>query len=343
MLGTTRYTLPHVPTAHPVDHSTVPLPADLQALAAKVLGAQKTPWSDQQSDNAVMPSGSIEYKLDKAALLYFTYSRGFLAGIPNGGVLNGLTTPSIRPEYVNAYEAGVKSDLFHEHLRLNLDVFRSNYTDLQVANSLFNTAGVPVTVVTNAGSSRSQGVEFAAQWAVGGFQLRSAITYLNARYVSYPNVTLTAVQSFCRTNKTLPYCQQAFPGGVPILQDLSGQPTGFAPNWSGSLTAAYRASLPRGYHFITEADVYASSWYFYGNNGTDDPEQVQPGYARLDGRLTLESPNAHWAVDVVLKNLTDRLIVGGGSGGTSLPTATGSILVQTEQPRNVAVQARYQW
>lgn len=109
------------------------------------------------------------------------------------------------------------------------------------------------------------------------------------------------------------------------------------------MTASYTASLPRGWHFITETDVYATTNYFYGNGGTDDPEQMQPGYARLDGRLTLEGPNAHWAIDVILKNLTDKLIVLGGAGGTSLPASNGSTLLQIDQPRNIAVQARYQW
>ena len=100
---------------------------------------------------------------------------------------------------------------------------------------------------------------------------------------------------------------------------------------------------PKEYHFITEADVFGSTRYFFGNNGTDDPEQMQPGYARVDGRLSFENPDSRWAVDIVLKNLTDKRIVSGGAGGTSLPTSTGSTLLLIEQPRNVAVQARYRW
>ncbi|HEY6927486.1 MAG TPA: hypothetical protein VI653_28685, partial [Steroidobacteraceae bacterium] len=138
-------------------------------------------------------------------------------------------------------------------------------------------------------------------------------------------------------------CIAEFPNGVGPLQDLSGQPTSFAPTWSGSATAAYHFNLPHGYHFITEADVFGSTRYFFGNNGTDDPEQMQPGYARVDGRLSLEGPDARWAVDIVMKNLTSKQIVSGGVGGTGLPTSTGSTLLLLEQPRNVAVQARYKW
>jgi len=323
----------------------VSLPANLQPLAARLLGVPRAPWNTSRSDNAAMPSAEIEYKLTPAAMLYATYSRGFLAGIPTdvGFVLNNVPVPELLPEHVNAYEIGFKSDLFQDHLRLNLDVFRSNYTNLQVASAIFNAAGTPIPNITNAAASRSQGVELAEELALGGFRLRTAVTYLKARYLSYPNVTLTAGQTYCRANPNIAACKAEFPGGVGPVQDLSGKPTNFAPTWSGSATASYNFALPRGYHFITEADVFGSTQYFFANNGTDDPELVQPGYARVDGRFSFEGPDSRWAVDIVLKNLTDKRIVSGGAGGTSLPTSTGSTLLLVEQPRNVAVQARYRW
>jgi iron complex outermembrane receptor protein len=326
----------------------VPLPtAALQTLASKLLGVPKPAWTADNSYNSVMPSAEIDYKIVPKVMLYATYARGFLAGVPtNVGYVppaSGIPTPPILPERVNAYEVGVKSSLFDDHVRLNLDVFRSNYTDLQVANFLLGANG-PVAEITNAGSSRTQGVEFSGDWAANGFRLGTTVTYLKARYLSYPNVTLTAAQSYCRnTAPTSAACKAEFPNGVPLLQDLSGQPTSYAPTVSGTVSASYTAALPRGYHFITEADVNATTNYFYGNGGNDDPEQKQPGYARLDGRLTLESPSTRWAVDVILKNLTDKIVVFGGAGGTSLPASNGSTLLQVDQPRNVAVQARYTW
>jgi hypothetical protein len=55
------------------------------------------------------------------------------------------------------------------------------------------------------------------------------------------------------------------------------------------------------------------------------------------------SPKENWGVDVILKNLTDKAIVAGGAGGTPLPLSNGSTLLELDQPRNVAVQAHYQW
>lgn len=332
----------------------VPFPtAALQTLAQNLLGVQKPAWSAQNSYNAGMPSAEIDYKVVPSVMLYATYARGFLAGDPiDVGYVppaTGIVTPPIRPEHVNAYEAGIKSSLFDNHLRLNLDVFRSNYTDLQVTSQITGAATATGTTLvsetTNAASSRTQGAELSAEWVHGGLRFQTAVTYLNARYIDYKGVTLDAAQTYCHTAATAkqPACLAEFPNGVGATQDLSGLPTSYAPTWSGSATTSYTAALPRGFHFITEADVYASSTYYYGNSGTDDPEQMQPGYARLDGRLSLEGPNGRWAVDLVLKNLTDKVIILGGAGGANLPASTGSTLLQLDQPRNVAIQARYQW
>ena len=82
---------------------------------------------------------------------------------------------------------------------------------------------------------------------------------------------------------------------VPPVQDLSGKPTEFAPKWSGSLTASYSVLLPADYRFTVELSPYFSSRFFSGG-GTDDEFTRIGGYGRVDGRLTLESSERHWAV-----------------------------------------------
>jgi iron complex outermembrane recepter protein len=330
-------------TASKAYGGAVPLPANLQPLAAAVLGAQ-TSFAGSRSDDAWMPSAKIQYEILPQTMLYFSYAKGFKAGVPTGGKTNGVAVPPVLPEHVNAYEAGIKSKWFDNRVLLNLDVFRSDYTDQQVESAIFTPLGVPVFEVTNAGSSRSQGIEFEGQWAVTSqFRLSSNLTYLDSYYVSYPNVTPTGLQSFCHANPTVAYCAAQFPGGAPTLQNLSGQPTEFAPRWSGDVSADYSIDLPRSLKFSSQLGAYFTSNYNYANNGTNDPLLQQPGYVRLDGRLTLESLDQRWAVDIIGKNLTDRIIVAAGTGGTSLPSSLGSLLLQRQETRNFAVQFRYHW
>jgi iron complex outermembrane recepter protein len=327
----------------------VPLAASLQTVAANLLGAPKPAWAAANSYNSLMPSAELDYKFVPSIMLYGTYARGFLAGVPTdvGYVPAGtnVATPPVLPETVNDYELGFKSTFLDDHLRVDAGVYRSVYSNLQVSsNALITTAtsSVLVAQITNAASSRSQGVELSSEWVFDGLRFQTVVTYLDARYLSYPGVTLTAAQSYCHAPATAktPGCLAEFPNGVGATQDLSGDPTNFAPTWNGSLKASYTAALPRGYHFITEAIVNASTRYLYGNAGTADPEQTQPGYARLDARLSLEAPNGRWAADIIVKNATDKLVV---ASGNFLAASNGSTLLQVDQPRNVVVQGRYRW
>jgi iron complex outermembrane recepter protein len=321
----------------------VPLPANLQALPAAVLGAQSSS-SASRSDSDWIPSAKIQYSFDPAVMAYLSYASGFKAGVPSGGTVGGIPAPPIAPEHVNAYEAGVKSEWFDRRVLFNADVFRSDYRDLQVSTGIFTAAGAFVPLTQNAATSRSQGVELEGQWVLSSdFRLSTNVTYLDSHYIRYPNVTLTSLQSFCRANAAVADCAAQFPAGVPAAQDLSGRPTGFAPRVSGSLTATYSTALPRDYKLTTEASALFSSSYFYANNGTDDDLLNQSGYARLDTRVSLETPDRRWAFDVIGKNLTDKIIIAGGTGGTSLPSSLGSTLLRKEEPRNFAFQVRYHW
>jgi hypothetical protein len=60
----------------------------------------------------------------------------------------------------------------------------------------------------------------------------------------------------------------------------------------------------------------------------------------LDARLSLESSNRRWALDLIGKNLTNADIL---TFGIPWPTALGSSWLQKEEPRNIAAQVRFHW
>jgi iron complex outermembrane receptor protein len=293
-----------------------------------------------RTDRALMPSAGIQYQLDPQAMLYATYSRGFKAGGFNGNALPALAPSDVAfgPEHVNAYELGIKSKWLNETLLLNLDVFRSDYKGLQTTAVVFQpTFNDYVSFVRNAASSVSQGVELEAQWLIArDFRLSTNITYLDSYYTSYTNASPTTLQQFCEGSYVLPYCG-VYPNPVPPYQNLSGRPTDFAPKFSGSVTASYTVHLPGNYRFITELSPFFTSGYFLGGDSaaTDDPLAYTGGYYRLDARVSLEAPSGHWAVDVIGKNLNDRIIL------TALQQ--GIYQGSKEEPRNVAVQFRYRY
>jgi iron complex outermembrane recepter protein len=293
------------------------IPAGLQNLAAAIIKTVPGTLSGNRSDKAWMPSARIQYKIASQAMAYASYSRGFLAGGFNFNDPTGVAANvPYKPEYVNAYEAGLKTEWLDNRLIVNFDVFRSDYTDLQAAITEPLVAGGPVVqLVRNAASSRSEGFEFEQKLLISDtFRLSSNITYLHAYYISYPNAGATTLQQLEGTN----------------FQNLSGQSTPFAPRWSGSVSAAYLAPVWNDYKFITEVSPFFSSRYDLG--GVDDPlfGEFQSGYIRLDSRLSMERADGRWAVDLIGKNLTDRIVL-----------TYGTAYITTKQPpRNVAIQLR---
>ena len=300
-----------------------PLPGPLQPLAGALGIGTAGQLEGNRADHAWLPSAKIQYQLTPEAMAYFSYAGGFKAGGFNGADQSAQAANlPFAPEHVAAFETGIKTKWFDDTVLFNLDAFHSDYEALQVAVNV-NTGGNIRSLVQNAGRSVTHGVELETEWAVThDFRLAANATYDDAHYVRYPNVTATQLQQlFGAAN-----------------QDLSGRPTDFAPKWSASLTGSYTQHLPGEFELTGKVTGFFTSSYYM--DGTDDPTVRQTAYTRLDAQLTLLSPDGHWAVDLIGKNLTDRTIL---TFAQAAPIALGSTAVQREMPRNIAGQIRYQW
>jgi len=307
-------------------------PPEVTTLMGAIFGhsTPATVGSFNRTDRALLPSAKIQYQIQPQVMSYLSYARGFLAGGFNGTDSSfDVNSLPFEPEYVNAYEVGLKSKWLDDTVLFNVDLFRSDYSNLQVSSLVagsVNVNGAPTggyQAIRNAAASRSQGVEFEGQWAVGRhFRLAANVTYLDAYYARYPDGPPTLLD-------------QGMPPGLGITaENLTGRPTLFAPRWSGSLTVAYSMSLPGNYQFTAELMPYFSTGYFLQGDASDDPLLYQSGYSRLDGRLAIQNADGHWSVDLIGKNLTNRVI---------LKSFGGPFLASKEEPANFAVQFRYHW
>jgi iron complex outermembrane receptor protein len=83
------------------------------------------------------------------------------------------------PEHVTAYEIGAKTEWLDRRLRVNGDVFYSDYRDFQINFLVPDT--ISDTKVRNAGKADMKGVEVDATWlATEGLQFTLAAAYLDA-------------------------------------------------------------------------------------------------------------------------------------------------------------------
>jgi iron complex outermembrane recepter protein len=293
----------------------VPLPPALASLPVAFGLGPPGFLSGDRRDRALMPSAGLQYQFAPDVMAYFSFAKGFKAGGFNSANSSGIAADvAYGPEHVNAYELGLKSKWLDNKLRLNLDVFRSDYNDLQVATPVYVTRAVIQYEVRNVATSIAQGVEFEGRWAATeAFRLIANVTYADTHYVSYPNASPDVFAA------------------VPVpSQDLSGKPTQFAPKWTANLTAMYAIALPGDYKLTASISPYFSSSFFL--LPTDEPQFEQGSYTRLDGRLTLQIPDGHWAIDLIGQNLTNADVITSYGGPFSAAKA---------MPWSIAAQIRY--
>lgn len=275
-----------------------------------------------RSDHRVSPSFSLEYDLTDGSLAYAKYDDGFKAGGFNGVDTSGnKASLPFGPERVHAFEVGLKSRIFSNHVILNVDAFRSEYADLQLAGVVPSITGNYVNKVQNAGRALSQGLEFEGTWEINPHWRSSfSVTGLDAHYTQYPNATPTAAQTLAGEK----------------LQDLSGRATAFAPHAAAQWATSWSTSLGTHLALTFTNHLYWSAREFL--NFADDPYLVQPGYAREDLLVALAS--SRWELSVIGQNLTDRVI---RTYGATIPTSLGSYVFITEPLRNVSAQIQYRF
>jgi len=131
----------------------------------------------------------LDYQATPDVLFYGKISRGYKTGGINLLAVNARNL-TYNPEYVKTYEAGVKSKVrFGEgaSLTLNADVFKTDYTNIQIAGADFN----PVSyaggaAVFNAASARIKGVELEAVLHLSrAIELSGSYSHMSSRYKSF--------------------------------------------------------------------------------------------------------------------------------------------------------------
>jgi iron complex outermembrane receptor protein len=101
---------------------------------------------------------NLQYQIDPAAMVYFTWSTGFRPGgnnrLPKAG--------SYAADTLANFEVGWKTDWFDHRLRANGAVFYERWKDAQTAVQ----GQYGITSIVNAGNARVEGIESELQWAV---------------------------------------------------------------------------------------------------------------------------------------------------------------------------------
>jgi iron complex outermembrane receptor protein len=136
--------------------------------------------------NEFTPKAGIDYRVNDDVLVYFSYAEGFRSGGFNGRNQKPENIGPYDPEYVDNYEIGLKGDFLDNTLRLNLAAFYVDYQDKQEETIQPDGFGGSNTVVQNASTVESSGVEAELTWVLNEYlTFNGNFGYLDASYDSY--------------------------------------------------------------------------------------------------------------------------------------------------------------
>ena len=252
---------------------------------------------------------AVDHKFAQHILGYASISRGYKSGTFN---TLPLTSDPSNPETVEAYEIGVKSDLFDRRVRLNVAIFQNDIKDPQV-ETVIATGQINSVGLTNAKKARVKGIEFNADVLVtAGLNVNFGGTYLDDKYRDFRNAP------FYFPNPNAPY------GNFPVqLGDASGNHLSQVPNWRLTGGVNYTTTASFG-----ELAFNANAAYTSTINWDADNILKQGKYVLLNSSLTYHLPNND-RISLMLfgKNLTSHhyyateLTQGNSGGDIAAPAA----------------------
>jgi outer membrane receptor protein involved in Fe transport len=319
----------HSVVFYKLDHATPLTPANALVLN-NAFGFFESPEQRfGRRDSDLTPSVSVQWDVAPRVMAYGSYVEGFKAGGYDALLRLRPTNAaafadaiSFDPERAQAWELGIKSRLADGRLLLNVALFRSDYRQLQV--STFD--GTAAFLVGNAGRARSQGVDGELRWTpTSRLSLGTTISYLDATYRNF-----TTAQ--CR------FVNPRINPAAPAACIQSGEPLTYSPKWSGSAFVGYTVPLAGDLELRWDSSVNFTSRFFTAAD--NDPNTLQTGYAKIDGRIAIGPQGAGWEVALIGKNLTDKLTTGQAN---DLPLAAGSYFKLTERPRSIAMQLSHRF
>ncbi len=262
---------------------------------------------DRQFDYVPYTIG-IDFSPVDTALLYAKVSSGKRAG---GYNMRGTTETdfgTFEPEEVTAYEVGTRADLLSQRLRINLSLYRSLFTDIQLLERVPVPGSVlPLPMTENGGKARIDGGELEVTTLLGTVRVSGALGITNPQYTKLnPRVfDVTLDSRFLQTPNTT----------ASIAVDV--------PFWIG----------------FGEVNLHADYSWRDDVMFRYDPRSLarQDAYGLLNAMLTAQFDQTRFEFALWARNLTDKRYLIRATDSVSLVTAMPG------DPRTYGVSLTYRF
>ncbi|MFC0205725.1 TonB-dependent receptor [Novosphingobium soli] len=278
-----------------------------------LVGARVTPPTRvASSENGWVFRFNGSYKITPDIMLYAEAAQGFRPGGANQVLGLDAALTAYDSDSLWNYEVGLKTSFLNRMATFNIDVYRIDWSDMQIT---LRTPNGAFSYLGNAGKARVEGVE--AELGLRplyGLSIQGNVTYIDARLTEDQNT------------------------GVTATSGLDGDRIPYVPKWmaGGSVQYDWPLSETLGGMARVDASYVGGSWsdfrhtYVYAREVDD--------YALVNARIGIEGPEKAWGAYLFATNLLNATAI---TRATSSAIAVGRTLVNSATPRTVGVNVRY--
>ncbi len=222
---------------------------------------------------------------------FVSYNRGVKSG---GYNIRNPSNAAYKPERLDAYEVGIKSELFDRVARVNASGFYYKYANIQVPK--FDTTAV----ISNGAKAELYGLDIDMEARLSSqFTINGGATWLHAKFLSFPGAPTATL----------------LPGGYPDLGfqiDAKGKDIPYSPHLTYVLGATYTIPTSAGDFAINVTDSYNSGFYSEADNILR-----QGNYHFLNASISWTSSNENFSARVYVNNILNEAVA------SQFPTIAG--------------------
>jgi iron complex outermembrane recepter protein len=256
---------------------------------------------------------NLEYRWNDELMTYVSASTGFKGGGINPRPFIPSQVQPFKPESLNAYEIGAKSDFFNRRLRVNVAAFYNKFKAIQIAllscpQFSGGNAAEPCAAPVNAGDADIRGVELETEFhPIGGFSADASVSYLSFKYTKVdPN---TGIQPGSEA-----------PGTI---------------HWKWSAGAQYDFEMPGGATVTPRFDFSFTGGF--NTNSLTAPTNRVAGYHIGNARVTWRSPQDTWEAALVGSNVFNQTYY---ISNFDLTASSGAEYGLLAAPRELSIQVK---
>jgi iron complex outermembrane recepter protein len=248
---------------------------------------------------------SLDHKFSGDELAYISYNRGFKSGGFNDDV---VPTTAYKPETLDAYEIGSKTDLFEHRMRLDAAAFFYQYKNIQAVQY---PAGFEL--IYNGAAAQLYGLDLDLTLAVTQqLTIRAGLEAMHSEYTSFPNAI---------------YTTPAVGGGTNFgTFNATGDRVAVTPNFTGDVTAEYTEPTSFGKLDFSVTYSYDAGWY-----AEPDNHLYQPSYHLVNAAIAWHSKDDLTSVRLWGKNLSNSVYA------VALFSQTNGDVIEYAPPRTFGV------